>query len=380
MLHVIHVIHVIDDLRIGGAQRLLVTFAEEAAKNGVDTTVITLRNDLESPIPQQLTMNGVRVVACPAASHRRLLDFGRLADLIRLLKASPADAVHTHLTYANILGAIAGKLAKKTVIGTLHGIINQESGLSLKDRIEYLVLRFLADRVLSVGGFVAECHQPHLGKKAIITIPNVVKPVPVLSPMERRRVREEITGDAARPLLLSLGRLAEEKGYDDLLNAFARVRESHPSAALAIAGGDGGAYADLQAQAQRLMLNGHAFFLGARTDVHKMLGAADIYICSSHREGLPLSLLEAMSAGLPVISTRVGAIPEVVTEDTGMLVHGRNVAALSEAVTALLDSPEKRKTLGRAAKIFIQESFDVEVWFHQWIELYGYAKVLSQIL
>jgi glycosyltransferase involved in cell wall biosynthesis len=371
---ILRVIHVIDDLRIGGAQRLLVTFAEEAAKNRVDTTVITLSDDIESPIPHQLTINGVRVLACPAARNHRLLDFGRLANLIRLLKVSPADVVHTHLAYANILGAIAGKLTKKTVIGTLHGIINQESSLSIKERIEYLALRFLSDRVLSVGRFVAECYRPHLGKQAIITITNVVKPVPVLSPTERKRVREEITGDSARPLLLSLGRLSAEKGYDDLLNAFAQVRKSHTSVALAIAGGDGGLYADLQAQTQRLGLNGHAFLLGARTDVHDMLGAADIYICSSHSEGLPLSLLEAMSAGLPVISTRVGAIPEVVvTEDTGILVPSRNVAALSEAITALLDSPEKRKSLGEAAKIFIQKSFNVKFWFDRLIELYGSA-------
>lgn len=365
-----HVIHIIDDLRIGGAQRLLVTFAEQAAKQQLDTTVISLCDRHNSPIVEQLSSHGARVISCPSMNHRGMLDYKRLARLVQLLRESPSVSVHNHLSYANILGSIAGKLARKKVIGTFHGIIDQDRGLSFKDRLEYVVLRVLADGVLAVGDFVSACHCPYLGNQKIITIPNAVNAVRVLSPVEKSQIKQSLLGDASRPLILSLGRLAEEKNYIDLVKAFAEVHPFHPNAALAIAGANGGCYDELHAEIQRQNLNGHALLLGARTDVHQLLGAADIYACSSYQEGLPLSLLEAMSAGLAVVSTRVGAIPEVINTHTGLLVPERNVPALSSAIKALLDSPEQRRCLGEAAKAFIQESFDVKVWFDRWLTLY----------
>jgi glycosyltransferase involved in cell wall biosynthesis len=364
------VVHIIDDLRIGGAQRLLVTFAEQAAKHQIDTTIISLCDRHDSPISEQLSSYGARVIQCSAVDRRGLSDHNRLARLVRLLQELPANSVHSHLSYANILGSVAGKLARKKVIGTFHGIIDRKTGLSLKDRIEYGVLRVLADRVLSVGDFVSECHRPYLGDQEIITIPNAVNAVQTLSPTEKQRIKQALIGDASRPLILSLGRLSEEKGYSDLLNAFARVREFYPDAALAIAGADGGCFDELQSEIQHLELHGQAFLLGARTDVHQLLGAADIYICSSHREGLPLSLLEAMSAGLAIVSTRVGSIPEVINPHTGLLVPAYDVSALSSAIQSLLASPERRFSLGEAAKTFIQESFDIKVWFDRWLALY----------
>lgn len=368
------VIHVIDDLRVGGAQRLLVTFAEEARKNDETTTIISLRDDVESPIPQQLNDLGVTVLAAAPRDRGRLLDFERWRRLVRALRSSAGDTVQTHLTYANILGVLAAKAARKHVIATLHCVVNEEHGLTLRAAIrkwlEYSVLRLFADNVIGVGQLVVDSHQPHLGKKTIISIPNAVQPVRVITPEERSRIRTEIMGCDRRPVLLSLGRYHPQKGFHDLLQAFAKVHVLRPDIALVIAGGDGGLLGDLRREASTLGLDGHAFLLEARGDVEGLLGAADVYVCSSHYEGLPLSMLEAMSIGLPVIATDVGSISEVITEQSGILIPAKDIDKLACAITSIFQWQDKWPAMGLEAQRILKADFDVSVWYQRWTALY----------
>lgn len=368
----LHVIHIIDDLRVGGAQRLLLTFTEEASSRGIRTTVITLQDDLTSSIARNLEAAGADLVACPAKGKHRLLDSQRFLTLIHQLRNSKGHIVHTHLTYSNILGTLAARLTGMPVVNTLHGLITELSARAIKISLEFKVLNHFSNRVIAVGGKVAECHQTYLPRQQIANVPNAIHAIAPITLQQREWIRNVLMGDAHGTLILSLGRLTEEKGFPDLLRAFKKVRSKRPDCALAIIGDDTGSYASvIKAELLSLELEGHAFLLPPRDEVHALLGAADLYVCSSHSEGLPLSLLEAMSAGVPVIATAVGAIPEVITQNNGTLIPSENVEAMAEAILGILSEPKTAAMKALEAQRTIAQSFDVGVWFRQLLEIYG---------
>lgn len=370
----LHVIHIIDDLRVGGAQRLLLTFTEEASSHGVCTTIITLQNDLNSPIARQLEVAGACVLACPTIGKHHLVDSRRFLNLIQLLRTGRGHIVHTHLTYSNILGTLAARIIGMPVINSLHGLITAQAARDLKISLELKVLDHFSSRVVAVGGKVAECHQRYLPHQAISNVPNAIHAIPPITREEREWVRKDIMGDAHSTLIMSLGRLTEEKGYPDLLRAFKKIRSERPECALAIVGDGSGPFAAVvRAELKRLELEDHAFLIPSRDAVHALLGAADIYVCSSHSEGLPIALLEAMSAGVPVIATAVGSIPEVVNQNNGILIPSENVDALADAMLEILSKPKIAAFKALEAKRTIAETFDADVWFKKLLAIYGEA-------
>jgi glycosyltransferase involved in cell wall biosynthesis len=166
-----------------------------------------------------------------------------------------------------------------------------------------------------------------------------------------------------------VGRLAPAKAFPDLLTAFATLRQDHPTAALVIAG-DGELRADLTAHIAQLGLQGHAFLLGSRNDVPHLLAASDLYINASHYEGLPLSILEAMSAARPIVATSVGDIPHVLVPGAGLLVPPAEPPALAAALRTLLDDPALGLALGRAAQSHVLHHYSPTAWFQQYLALY----------
>lgn len=175
---------------------------------------------------------------------------------------------------------------------------------------------------------------------------------------------------AAHPpfVWISTGRLRTEKGFDILLDAFAKLRAALPAGApaphLAIAG-DGSLRPELEERARRLGLldppapaASAVTFLGFRKDVPQLLASADAYVLASRMEGLGTAILEALSAGMPVVATRVGGIPDSVKhERTGLLVESENPDALAAAMARLMGDAALRARLGAAARAYIDEAF-----------------------
>lgn len=356
----------IDSLHVGGAEKLLVTFAAVARPRDVRVVVISLRHDPGSPIPAELRALGADVATFPA---RSLLDLRRLGQVVRFLRRERVDVLHTHLTYANIVGVLAGRLAGIPVVATLHSAGLEPRHHALIHQFEAWALRIGARRVIAVGDAVAVAHRPRLGRTPITVIPNAVAAAPTLAPAERTALRARLVGDPARPLLISVGRLSALKGHFDLLDAFAALHATHPTAALAIVG-DGPLRAELAAKIKGLELTGHAVLPGTRSDVPALLAASDLYVSSSHVEGLPVSVLEAMAAGLPVVATSVGDVPQVVVEGTGIVVPARDPAALAAALRTLLDDPGRMRVMGAAARAHVTCHYSPEAWGDRLLEVY----------
>lgn len=357
--------HLIDSLYWGGAQKLEVTFAAQARAHAFPFTLVSLRRDENTPIPSELDALGARIFLFPS---RRLLDPMRIARLVRFVRRERLSLVHTHLLYANIIGAIVGRLAGVPVVSTLHSAgTDARKDHALKLTLEGWTLRFLTQRVVAVGDVVANAHAARLGGRSVSIIPNAVDIPTPLAPAERTVIREQVIGDASRPVMIAVGRLTAAKGYLDLLDAFDLVHREHPNAVLLIVGA-GDMQREIKARIQSLGVD--ARLLGARNDVPRLLAASDLFVSSSHWEGLQLTLLEAMASGLPVVVTSVGEAPRVLTDSNGVLVPPREPVELARAINGLLDDPARARALGEQARLDVTRRFNAAVWFERHIALY----------
>jgi len=361
------VAQVIDSLKVGGAQKLQATMASALNGHDVQITVISLRNDADSPISKELEARGIRIVRFPAA---KLLDPFRISRLVRFMRGECFDAIQCHLSSANILGSLAARLTGTPCILTLHSAgSDPRYQTPARIRLENCAFRYSAQRIVAVGNVVADAHRHRILKKTIDVIPNAVPIEAPLSPEERLIVRSEITGEASRPLLISVGRLSPPKGYLDLLDAFEGITGRHSNAFLAIVGG-GALASELEQEVLRRKLENHVALLKERNDVARLLAASDLYICASHWEGLPVSVLEAMAAGLPIVSTAVGDIPGVVIHGTGLLVPPRQPRQLQCAMESLLNDVPKMQLLGKNAREHVRRNYSPVVWMDHLMSLY----------
>ena len=172
----------------------------------------------------------------------------------------------------------------------------------------------------------------------------------------------------SKPLLLSVGRLVEQKGFDRLVRACAVLLDRGYDFRCEIVG-DGPLRSALQQLAESLRLEGHVVFLGAKLPEYLIAhyAAADIFVlpclpASDHdRDGIPNTLIEAMSMEVPVVSTRFSGVPELITDDSGLLVEPGDVEGLATAVGSLLERPDKRRTMGAAGRRRVLGDFTIQI-------------------
>jgi glycosyltransferase involved in cell wall biosynthesis len=358
---------VVDSLKIGGAQKMVATFASSAAIQRIDATVISLSDQNTKAIVDLIESAGVRIAQFPATSLKEL---GRLKRLTDFLTTEKFDIVHTHLSYANILGSVAGFLSGTPVVATLHSTgydPDQHSGLF--QTVENLCLRYLVTRIVVVGYSVMEVHADRTGHRRLDLIPNAVpteKPIPGKI---RQKIRREIVGATARRVIITVGRFVQAKGYEDMIDAFLILRGKHPETALLMVG-SGMLFPEIQMKVRELHLTDSVFLLGARNDISQLLAASDLFASSSIREGLPVAVLEAMMAGLPIVGTDVGDMAMVVTDEVGRIVAPHHPELLAEALDELLDSPDKICSMGKAARLRAIKDYSVEAWIGKHAELY----------
>jgi glycosyltransferase involved in cell wall biosynthesis len=369
----VKVVQVIDSLRVGGAQSLQLTFAHEARRRSIETVVVTLRANPDSSLPEQLRALGARVETVAGLG---LLDPRQILSLARLLRRSGCDVVHTHLLYSNVVGILAGRLAGVPTVATLHDPRLYTRGQrGLRQRIETLALK-RAHAVEAVGTLIAEAHQRRLPGVRLHVIPNaVITSASPLGPEEResRRRQLSLTG---QPVLIAVGRLIPEKAYDDMLRAFALVRERHPEAVLLIVG-NGVLRAELERLAAELSLAPSVRFLGQRTDVIELLQIADVFLSSSLSEGRPIALLEAMTCGLPLVVTGVGEVAPTVA-DAGIVLPPAQPARLAAALLELLSQPQRRDELGSLARARVIAEYSAETYMDRLLRVYREAGATDQ--
>jgi len=381
----IKVIHIITRLDMGGsAQNTLLTAlnhdpqrysvclikgsTHESAMTEEETQLVN--NQLATAKKQ-----GIEVVDVPALVRRisPFNDIKSFVSIFRILSKLKPDIVHTHTSKAGILGRLAAWMARiPIIIHTPHGhvfyghfgrslsriflqmekllgrITHHQIALTPEECNDYLSLRVSQPSNTSVIHSGVDLHRFSKGAK------------------QRARKRKELGIPPDSLVIGYVGWLIPIKGVTHLVNAMARVVEQHPKSILVLVGkGDdkGEEEIKLKEQVERVGLTDKVSFLGWRPDVDEIMGCFDIFVLPSLNEGMGRVLVEAMAAGLPIVASRVGGIPDLVKDGkNGLLVPPADVSALEKAISALLENKEKRKRMGEAGtKICRQYSAEAMV-------------------
>lgn len=377
------VLHLIESLGSGGAERLLYTnlkhLDSELLENSV-TTVFQKGEFWKEPIESL----GVSVLSLNCSSIRNV---GR--GLIRFLgavKRSKPDLIHTHLWTANIIGRIAGRIAGVPVISSIHNPEYEPDAVVEAPRtnrfkiyfsriVDRVTASFACDRMIAVSEYVKRSTVTHLVYPAekIDVLYNPIELSDLVEGTPRPDVAQELGMPQDSLILLNVGRLVPQKGFIYAVRAMPEILLSFPKARLISIG----SHADsrwllvVRDEIRKLELDDAVHLLGERRDVADFLRQSTIFIFPSLFEGLGIALAEAMAAGAACIASNTGPIPEFVENGVnGILVPPRDPGGISRAVRMLLGDPDKRKMLGKAARSTALSLFEPEAAAAALTEIY----------
>jgi glycosyltransferase involved in cell wall biosynthesis len=346
----------------GGAERIAVRIAAGLDRDRFESILCETRESPWPSLSHQLEEDGVRVLRL---DRRRTFDVRAWQQFVAFLRREQVDVVHSHLFGSNLWGASLGTIAKTPVI------VAHEHGQSYHQpvrRIAYsrLIAR-TADVILCVSGADRD-RMIELQGVSPARIRLLPTGIPDLVRGDGRKFRRAagISDDA--PVIVVVANLRQEKALQDAIAAAGQLRPTLPELRLLIAG-DGPERARLEAQISAEQLEDTVTLLGTRHDVPDILAASDVAMLSSEREGMPLSILEYMAAGRPVVATAVGGVPDVVTSETGILVPPHDPRALASAAATLFAHPIKRRAMGVAARRQ-QRKYTMAVMIERLEELY----------
>jgi glycosyltransferase involved in cell wall biosynthesis len=312
------------------------------------------------PGATQFQRAGAQIVNFGVSRHRNLKV---IPQLVSYIKAHNVQMVHTHILRPDLLGGLAARLARHPLLfSTKHnaGYVRGQKGWLLRN-LFYWPAMYLPDQVITVTEALRRqlISRLRLDRSRVITIHNGIVVEDYYRPSTRFACRERLGLGPSDFVVSYIGRLVEGKGLSYLLHAARQVLAQQGKSCFLIVG-EGPLKASLQRLAGELGIVSHVIFAGFRRDIPEILAATDVLVLPSLSEGLPLSLLEAMTAGKAVVATPVGGVVELIEPDvTGLIVPPRSPAALAEAVCQLLDNERQREEIGRHARAYVSRNFSI---------------------
>jgi glycosyltransferase involved in cell wall biosynthesis len=347
----------------GGTERLVIEICKQLTDR-VDSMVVCL--DDRGAWAAELEAANIPVIALrrqpgfqPALSRQ----------IARLITAHGIDVVHCHHYSPYVYGLLASLFTNARLVFTEHGRLS-DAGPPVKRRLVNPLLSMLGGQVCAVSGDLKN-HMVAEGFPArrIQVVYNGIDPGRRPTAIHRQVAREMLGLPLDGFVAGTVGRLDPVKNLRTMLQAHCMLLERQPDARLVIVG-DGPERAALEALAGELNIAHAVTFAGYRSDVRALMPAFDVYLNTSAYEGVSLTILEAMAAGLPVVATSVGGNPEVVIDqETGMLVPSRP-RAIADAVGRLAFEPRRRRILGDAGRWRVMRHFSIARMVHDYASLY----------
>jgi glycosyltransferase involved in cell wall biosynthesis len=352
---------------MGGADQQILILARAMRARGHEVRIVTLAP--LGPMGLEARADGIPIESLEL--RRSAGDLPRIIRLARMIRSWQPDLLHSHLVHANLLATTLRPFTRvPALISTIHSI-NDGGPLrmaayrltsGLVDRFT-IISQLAADRYVAIGAVPARRMQ---------VIPNAVDTDRFRRlPGARTQLRKELGLDH-QFVWLAVGRFEEAKDYPTMIAGFARLADSHPDSLLLLVG-KGSLRENVEMLLREHGVEQRVRFLGVRRDVPELMSASDGYLLSSAWEGMPVVLLEAAAAELPVVATRVGGVAEVVDDGTtGLLVPPGDPGALAGAMEAIerLD-PAARVAMGARGRALVEQRYGTGHIMEMWERLYG---------
>jgi glycosyltransferase involved in cell wall biosynthesis len=343
-------------MEVGGAETLVSQMCRQQRAEGHDPRVYAVA--ALGPLGEQMRTEGFSV---EPHVGRHLPDATR--NFYRIFKESRPDAVHLHNPTPTIYAAMAARMAGvPSIVSTRHSLVAPPH--EVVKELKYAVTARFCDWIVGIcDATVKNMTSIHsVRERKIVRIYNGAVPV--------ERVAKKDWPAKSGFTLAYVGRLAPVKNHPLLLNAFRAALQSMPNLRLWMVG-DGGERKTLESLATELGIAGQVTFWGQQLDVAPFFSAADAFIMSSKSEGLPMSLLQAFSLGLPAIVTDVGGMAEVVRlSQAGFTVSATDPAQMAAAVLRLAGSDADRKQFSKNAIAAFHSRFTLQTMVDAYMNLY----------
>jgi glycosyltransferase involved in cell wall biosynthesis len=357
-------LHLISSGGLFGAEQMVMNLARACKALGHDILVGVFRN-AQNPhveIAGVLRPEGIEVRLIPC---RGRLDRQAVESIRTAIREYRPDVVHTHGYKADIYGYAAARKMRSPIVATCHNWTESNAAVTAYAWADRCVLgRF--DKVVAVSSELGR----RLRNGWIGRVTRITNGVPLDCFANAAPTLKHELPHGNRIVIGMVARMVRAKGISYVLEAARHVLSGIPGA-LFVFVGDGPDRSAFETEAQQLGVAGSIVFTGARFDMPGVYRSFDLFLLPSLNEGMPMSLLEAMAAGVPVIATAVGGIPEVVAEGrTGLLVKPADAASLGTAIMRLLSDSELRQRLGREGQRVVRATYSAERMAQEYIAVY----------
>lgn len=352
------IVHIIGGGEFGGAEQHVLRLTARLRETGCSPHVICL---FREPFHQMLQEEGIPTTTVPM--HHRL-DWGVCLRLAAVFKELRPDIVHTHGVRANLVGRLAARQSGIPIVTTVHSVLSQDYP-SLASRLvnsftERTTSHFTT-HFIAVSRFIRDyLSASGIPKEKISVIYNGIDPGPWERWTGDTSFRSRFGIEPSAPLFGIIARLHPVKGHRYFLEAAHEVAQQFPEARFVIVG-SGFYWQEIDSLIQKYGLSECCIRTGFLADAGPAYAALDCLVISSLSEGFGLTALEAAALGKPVIATRVGALPEIISDgETGLLVPAADSGALAQAMIQIIQKPQERQLLGAAGRELLLKKFSMD--------------------
>lgn len=375
------ILYLITKSNWGGAQRYVYDLAAGAKAAKHDIVVGFGGNGM---LDERLRAAGIRTISVPALERdvRAWKDIRSFGAVWKILRAEMPDVLHLNSSKVGGLGALAGRIhnlagGKTRIIFTGHGWAFTEERPDWQ-RIMIATLHWITIQLSHATIAVSKKTREEVARipftwHAMVVIHNGIGATALLPREEARKALGIPCDDTLT--IGTIGELHRNKGHAYVLDGLTTLKKQTNTPFRFVVLGDGEERLALEYQRSKLDLDNEVFFPGFRANATEMLSAFDIFLFPSVKEGFPYAVLEAGKAGLPVVASAVGGIPEIIDDmESGILIQSKNPGEIARALKYLIDHPDRRRDLGVKLAERIRDKFSVEEMVTKTLQLYGANK------